>query len=581
MRKSEFQKNNLYTVQKRLLAIVFAVTFLFALLAGRLVYIQVIWGRDLQLRALDQWTRDLPVSAPRGKILDRNGIVLAENETVYNLYVRAKTVEDPHHLASVVSKLFGIDEDVVYEKATNRKISESTLIKNVSKEQLDALYECDVKGIYYSISNKRVYPYGDLLSQVLGYVSSDGSGQTGIESYYNNYLRGTDGKLLSQADLIGLEIDGSTPYYLAPIDGLDVTLTVDQRIQAVTENVLKTAMIANRPKTASAIVMNPKTGEVLAMANLPGIDLNAVPRDNVELLMQNTRNYLVVDIYEPGSTFKVLTAAANLEEYRKGNKNAYSAQHIFSNGSGFRIVDGQKIKCWKKHEGSKHFNQTLTDALCNSCNPIFVDLALALGKDTFYEYLSKFGYGKVSNLDFPGESSGLLLPKSNVKSCDLARIGFGQTIAVTPLQLINATAAAVNGGKLMRPTLLKTVNDREGRRVFENYPTVLERPISEETSKQVAEMLEAVVSTGSGSHAKIDGVRVGGKTGTAQKYVNGVVSSDKYVSSFVGFFPVEDPKYICLVTVNEPLGQYYGSTVAAPLCKMIFEGILQIDQKQS
>ena len=289
--------------------------------------------------------------------------------------------------------------------------------------------------------------------------------------------------------------------------------------------------------------------------------------------MSGTKNLLITDIYEPGSTFKVLTAAANLEEYYKGNTNAYSPQYVFNN-SNFRVVTGGKIKCWTSHSSKKHYNQTLAEALNNSCNPCFTDMALSLGKDTIYSYLEAFGYGNVLGVDLPGEQGGLLLDKEKVTQGDLARIGFGQAIAVTPLQLAYATMAAVNGGKLMSPYIVKSISDSNGNVVKRYYPTQKSQAISEKTSKILAEMLEGVVSEGSGKLAYIDGYRVGGKTGTAQKYENGVIAKGKNVASFVGFFPANDPKYLCLMIVDEPMGVTYGSQVAAPYVKMIFEQII-------
>ena len=279
------------------------------------------------------------------------------------------------------------------------------------------------------------------------------------------------------------------------------------------------------------------------------------------------------------STFKVLTAAACLEEYAKGNPKAFSARHVFANNSGTRIIDGSKISCWTKHINGKHSNQTLSDALNNSCNPIFTDIALSLGKDTMYSYLEKFGYGRTTGIDFVGEQSGLLVPKSSVTNGDLARIGFGQTIAVTALQLCMATAAAVNGGYLLQPYLVKEISDPTTGKVVKRFsPTVVDRPISEQTSSQIAAMLQRVVAEGGGKNANIAGYQVGGKTGTAQKFVDGSLAKGKYVSSFVGFFPASQPKYLCLMIVDEPQGQSYGSIVAAPYAGLIFQGI--IDYKQ-
>ncbi|MCX4286615.1 MAG: penicillin-binding transpeptidase domain-containing protein, partial [Clostridia bacterium] len=296
---------------------------------------------------------------------------------------------------------------------------------------------------------------------------------------------------------------------------------------------------------------------------------------SMEYLMKYSKNTLLTDVYEPGSTFKVLTAAACLEEYRRGNPKAFSAEHIFGNSSGIRIIDGSKISCWTKHANGKHSNQNLSDALNNSCNPIFTDIALSLGKSTMYEYLDKFGYGSVTGIDFSGEQAGILVPKTSVTNGDLARIGFGQTIAVTALQLCMATASAVNGGLLMQPYLVKEISDPTTGKVVKRFsPTVVNRTVSAETSAQIASMLKRVVDEGGGKNAKIEGYQVGGKTGTAQKFVDGALATGKYVSSFIGFFPASSPKYLALMIVDEPEGQSYGSIVAAPYAALVFQEII-------
>ena len=313
---------------------------------------------------------------------------------------------------------------------------------------------------------------------------------------------------------------------------------------------------------------------MLALANYPSYNLNDVPRGDTEKLNDYSRNRLVVDIYEPGSTFKIITAAADLEEYLRGNTAAFSPQHVFSS-SRTRSVDGTTIKCWSDHKNGKHTNQNLALALNNSCNPCFTDIALSLGKDTFYSYLSAFGFGNVTGIDFSGEAAGMLLPQSMVKNCDLARIGFGQTVAVTGLQLACAAAAAVNGGNYYVPRLVRGIVSPDGQKQL-FAPVLKNKVISEEASRMLAEMLEGVVSDGSGKKAYIEGYKVGGKTGTAQKYEKGRIAAGKYVSCFVGFFPSDEPRYRAFISVDEPQGTYYGSAVAAPVAKEIFEDIIAI-----
>ncbi len=567
------RKFTLHALSKRLLAFLLAVAFLFLALFGRLFYLQVIAGKELQTRALEQWVRDLPITPARGKILDSNGELLAGNTTVYAVYVRPKAVTEPQRTAEFLSRTLDLDPEALLQKIQNRGVSEYTLKRQVDKETADLIIAEDLDGVYLSMDNLRVYPEGDLLSQVLGFVSVDSVGQAGLEQYYDEYLKGIEGEILTQADLQGVEIPGSSTLYRPALPGLDLTLTVDAEIQRIAENVMEQAWRVHNPKGARAIVMDPKTGAVLAMVNKPSLDLNDLPRDDLALLNSCSRNSLVIDIYEPGSTFKIFTAAADLEEYRKGNPKAFSAEHIFGD-SRTRVVDGQTIRCWDGHTNGKHSHQNLQAALNNSCNPIFVDLALALGTETFYDYIRAFGFGKPTGIDYPGEQGGLLLDESLVKNCDLARIGFGQTIAMTPLQLIAGVSAVVNGGTYCKPYLLSEIRSADGTLVKRIYPSAGSRVISEETSAQMRRMLEEVVTSGSGKQAYIEGYRVGGKTGTAQKYENGVIAEGKYVSSFIGFFPADDPQYIALIIMDEPEGQHYGSIVAAPYAKLIFEQII-------
>lgn len=553
----------------------FVVTFIFFILFIRLFFIQVIDGKKLQIRASDQWTRDLPVSAKRGLILDRTGEVLADTKTMFTVYLRAKNVENPEFVARNISEILDLDYEETLVKCKNKGVSEITLKRKVEKEKVNEIIKRDLKGVYFSEDIMRVYPYGDMLSGVLGYNSIDNVGQCGIEKYYDKYLKGIDGKKLTESDIKGIEIEGSTGYYIPAIDGLNVELTIDMEIQKIAENVMKTAYLTHNPLATRCIVMNPQTAEILAMVNYPSLDLNNLPRDDVSSLLSLSKNPLISNIYEPGSTFKILTAGANMQEYKNGNKNAYSSTHIFGGGR-TRVIDGQTIKCWSNHANGKHSNQTIKEALNNSCNPIFVDMAMSLGVETFYKYLNKFGYGKATGIDAIGEEIGMVINKNMVKNCDLARIGFGQTIAVTPIQLITATAAAVNGGKLMQPYLVKSIYSNDDIIAEKMYPTMKNRTLDEDISRELASYLEGVVQDGSGKHCYIPGYRVGGKTGTAQKYENGHIASGKYISSFVGFFPSHKPEYIALIIIDEPVGQHYGSTVAAPYARSIFEQIIAL-----
>lgn len=568
---------SLSVLRKRLFAVIAAITFLFCLFLMRFFYIQVIWEDDLNARAIDQWTREIPVSAGRGNIYDRNGELLAGNVAAYSVYARANAVTDAENTATLLAGTLGLSYDDVLKKLTDGSRSEIVLVKRAEKSVVERIEGADLAGVYYARDDKRFYPHGSLACQVLGFTSYDGAGSTGIEQYYDSYLAGEKGEILFETDLVGVDLEGATAAYIPGTDGLDLRLTLDYRIQSIAEEAMGKALSEYSAKAARAIVLDPSDFSVLAMVNLPSYDLNDIPRNDLSALNALSRNALVSDVYEPGSTFKIVTAAANIEESLLGNPNAYALNRVFSS-SRTRTVDGTTIRCWSDHANGKHSNQTLAEALNNSCNPCFVDIALSLGKETFYDYLSAFRFGRATGLDFSGEAIGMLLPESTLRDCDFARIGFGQTIAVTPLQLACAAAAAVNGGYYYAPRLVDAIVTKEGAVVEQTQPALVGRTVSEETSRILSSMLEGVVRDGSGKKAYIEGYRVAGKTGTAQKYENGHIAQGKYVSSFIGYFPADEPQYLALVIVDEPQGSYYGSTVAAPCAKEIFEGIIGLLQ---
>lgn len=536
---------------------------------------QVAWSGELAGRAIDQWTREIPVIAERGAITDRNGELLAGNATKFSVFARSNAVTDAKDTAQKLSAALNIPYETVLKKLTGKRASEVTVAKKTDKQAVEKLAELSLNGVYFSRDNDRTYPKSDFLSQVIGFTSSDNTGAAGIEKYYDSYLRGKDGEILYETDLVGLRLNGAAAAYKPAENGYNLRLTIDAGIQTAAETALRRAAQQYSPKSAECIVLDPDTFEILAMACTPSYDLNNVPRDDIPLLNALSRNRIVCDIYEPGSTFKVITSAANLEEWKKGNKAAFSPTHVFSS-SRTRTVDGTTVKCWSNHANGKHSCQTLADALNNSCNPCFTDMALALGKETFYDYLGAFGFGKTTGLDFGGEASGMLLPETAVRNCDLARIGFGQTVAVSGIQLACAAASCVNGGYYYEPRLVKEIYANDGYVLQSNTPKLKSRTVSEETSRLLAGMLEGVVEKGSGKKTFIEGYRVGGKTGTAQKYEDGRIAAGKYVSSFVGFFPANAPKYLALVIIDEPQGAYYGSVVAAPCAKEIFSSIIEL-----
>ena len=530
----------------------------------RVGFIQLVNGQKLQLKAVSQWTRDLPLEARRGTIVDRNGVVLADTSTLYTLYVRPRAITSVDEVCRGISEVLDINYEKLKDKISGKMVSEITIAKKLTKTQMLEIVDKNISGIYFSEDTLRYYPYGNFMTQILGYTNVDGDGQEGLELYLDKYLSGVDGVILTESDLTGIELEGSSVSYIPGIDGFDVTLTVDVAIQGFAESAVYRAISEHNAESASCIVMNTQTGAILAMANAPGFNLNSPPREDVSLLYENMKNRTITDVYEPGSTFKILTMAMALQEGKVTENSTFY-------DPGYRIVDGQRIKCWRT---IGHGSQTFAEGVKNSCNSVFMDLALSVGVSKTYDYYEKFGLNQKTGIDMKGEAKGLLLSKSSVKNVDLARMGFGHAVAVTPIQLVAATSSAVNGGRLMTPYICEKITDNDGRIVYLANPKLKNTTISKETSKTVAKLLEEVVSEGSGKLAYVDGYSIGGKTGTAQKYKNGSIAQGCYVSSFLGFAPVDNPQYTILFIVNEPKnGVYYGSLVAAPYVGEIFSNI--------
>lgn len=469
-------------------------------------------------RALDQWTREIPIVAERGKVTDRNGVVLAENQTAFTVFARSNAVKDKNQTATLLADALGKDSGELYEKLTKKKASEVTIAKKVTKADVEKLAQIGLEGVYYSRDNIRTYPKSDALCQVLGFTSYDNAGTTGIEKYYDAYLSGKNGELLYETDLVGVQIKDSVAMYLPAENGYNVQLTIDYGIQEIVESALEKVANAYNPVSAECIVLDVNSFEVLALGNYPSYNLNDVPRNDTELLNRLSRNHIVCDVYEPGSTFKIITSAVNIEEHLQGNPKAFSGSYVF-NSSRTRSVDGTTVKCWSNHANGKHCNQTLAEAMNNSCNPCFTDIALSIGKETFYEYLEAFGFGKKTGIDYGGEAYGLVMPEGAVRGCDLARIGFGQTIAVSALQLACATASAVNGGYYYTPRLVKKIYADDGYVLKEMAPVLKNRTISEEASKRLSQILEGVVRDGSGKKAAVEGYRIAGKTGVSYHWM--------------------------------------------------------------
>ena len=556
------QTNSIIKTQKRLLAVSVSIAFLFCALFVRLIAVQLALGGDLTRRAAEQWYRDLPLSAPRGGIYARGGEMLAGNEKAYDVYVRPNAVTEKERAAETIADVLDMSVSSA-EEMLSRRVGEVTLARRVSPETAEKLEAAELTGIYCVASHKRVYPYGSMLSKVIGFTNIDGDGQNGIEGYYDEYLSGTDGYVYADADIAGRETDGET-HYVPAIAGCDLTLTVDAEIQSYAESAVMAAHSEWQAKSCSAIVMDVDTGGIAALASYPSYDLNDVPRNDAELLNLLSKNALITDVYEPGSTFKIFTTAAALECGVTGDGSRYYC-------GGSMSVDGQRIRCWRT---AGHGSQDLAEGVKNSCNCVFMSLALSLGVERFYDKIEQFGFGKKTNVDFFGESGGIVMDESVVKTVDLARIGFGQAIAVTPLQLVTAVCAAVNGGTLYEPYFLAEARSPSGDVIYRREPKAVAKPITESTSAKLRELLVGVVEDGGGTKAQVEGIKIGGKTGTAQKYENGAVASGKYVSSFVGFAPADDPEYAVLFIVDEPSGYtYYGSLTAAPYAGRIFSRI--------
>ena len=553
---------NVYSIQKRFLAIIISIIVLFFALLIRVFYLQIINGKHLQILAAEEWLRDLPLSSRRGEIYDCNGVSLATTITTFDVYVRARNVTNPSELANDINKLLNIDYDKAYTKVTNKSLSEILIKMQVDEDIAKQLTKH--KGIYLSQNVKRVYPYSNLMTQILGYCTIDNIGQAGIESYYDKYLKGVDGKSLTQTNAQGKEIENSLGYYIPSVGGANLNTALDVQMQTILEKELYSAYIEHKALGVSGIILDAETGGIKAMSCLPSFDLNNVPRDDVLKLQSMTKNSCVVDVYEPGSTFKLITLAAALNE---GKTNI--DERFFCGGR--CSVDGETIKCWKT---TGHGSINLLEAFEKSCNCVFVNLALRLGVDKYYEYLDLFGLGKKTGVDIASESSGIIMPKKSVRVVDLARIGFGHAVAVTQLQMANVYAKITTGNEIT-PHLLENITN-ENKILYETSKTTSKIKISAKTIEIINTMLANNVNS-EGDFTFVAGYDVGGKTGTAQKYgEDGKIATGKYISSYIGTYPAKKPKYVLVVCVNEPsTGAYYGGVVAKPIGQRVFSSIFE------
>ena len=559
-------------VVRRRLALLMAVFFvLFIVLCARLFSLQVLKAQELQIMAQAQWTSESIIEPVRGKIYDRNGIILAQSATAYTLSASPRQVKDARKAAQMLSPILDMDAGAIEKKLSDTSKGGVNIKRQLDREiaqQIKTLMAQDARasesilsGLYLEEESKRYYPMGSLACQLVGLTTIDGVGQAGLEQALDSYLSGKKGRILQEIDGKGRELDYSASEYIAAVEGGNVTLTIDASIQSFAEKAAREAMSVNNAKAVRIICMDPQTGEILAMVNKPDYDLNNPPRNDVETLTDLMRNRCITDAYEPGSTFKILTAAAAIDS------------GLVTPGEGFYCsgsvtVEGGRIRCWGKPHGAQSFSQ----ALENSCNPVFVEMGLRLGTEKLYDYLERFGIGSATGVDIPGEAGGIVISESIVKKVDIVRIAFGQSVAVTPLQLISAVSSVINGGELLRPYIVKNITDGSGETVLSGAKYVRSNPISKPTSDTMRAMLEGVVANGGGKNAQVSGYRVGGKTGTAQLYVDGVVSTDKHIGSFIGFAPVDDPKIAVLVIVEEAdVAVDYGSVTAAPYAQDILE----------
>ena len=570
---------------KLLFALGAAMLAFFALIV-QLFSVSVINGKTWTEKAMRQWSRTTYLKADRGKITDRDGTVLASSYTTYQVCVNPQNiqVDDRERIANVLSTYLDMDYDTVLAKMSKTRIKRGTqddetptyellsqvkIKDQVDKEVISKLNSMQLgSGVSYYSDVKRDYPESGYYGQLLGFTNVDGDGQTGVELTYNSYLSGTDGYMKTDTDRDNNPVPGGEEEYILPVSGGNVTLTTNTGLQAILENALQEACTVNNANSAYGVLLSPQTGEIFAEGSYPTFDSSNPPRSDAKVLLELSKNRIVTDTYEPGSTFKVVTLAAALETGAVNPNTSFRC-------TGSLLVKGEKIKCWKS---GGHGTETLAEAVANSCNPAFMSMALRMGLDTFYDYIYAFGFNDTTGSGIMGETSGTVLHKKYVRDTDLARIGFGQSVSCTGMQLAMAFTAAINGGELLKPYIVAEITDADGNVLLENQRTVVRRVISPTTSDLVRSMLQNVVENGSGKNAQVYGYTVGGKTGTSQKYEeDGSVSSSRLIASFIGFAPVNDPQFVCLIVVDEPkVPSVYGSTVAAPFVQQVLAASLSM-----
>ncbi|MCM3214845.1 stage V sporulation protein D [Niallia taxi] len=544
------------TVRKRLTIALIAGIAIFLIIDLRLGYVQFFLGDELTSKAKSLWSRQISFEPERGEIVDRNGVALATNISAPTVYVVPRQIKDPATAAEQLAAVLEADKQTIYKELIQKEMSVRLPEgRKISHEKAKKVRALDIDGVYIGEDSKRSYPYGNYLSHVLGFAGIDNQGLIGLELEYDDELKGSKGSVQYYSDAKGQRMNDMADDYEAPVNGNDLKLTIDTKVQTIIERELDIAEQTYDPDSIIAIAMNPKTGEILGMSSRPGFD----PADfqNVSSEVYN-RNLPIWSAYEPGSTFKIITLAAALEEGK------VDLQKDTFHDPGYADVDGTKLKCWKR---GGHGAQTFLEVVQNSCNPGFVSLGEKLGKDTLFKYIKNFGFGEKTGIDLQGESKGILFNLNRVGPVELATTAFGQGVAVTPIQQVAALSAAINGGTLYTPYVASELIDPStGEVIMKKEPVAKRKVISEATSKKIREALESVVAQGSGGKAFVEGYRVGGKTGTAQKASGGRYLENNFIVSFIGFAPADDPELVVYVAVDNPKGTVqFGGVVAAPI----------------
>ncbi len=565
-------KNRTYNKKKILVVFICAALILFGLI-GRLVWLMIFDAEYYQELAQDLHEREREIKAARGEIVDRNGVVLATNRTVCTISVIHSQIEDADLVTEVLCSELGLEEDKVREKV--EKVSSMEKIQtNVDKETGDRIREYDLAGVKVDEDYKRYYPFDDLASRVLGFTGGDNQGIIGLEVKYEDYLKGTNGTILTVTDARGVELDGVAEDRIEPVAGETLQVSLDYNMQSYCQQAAENVMVEKQAEAVSILLMNPQNGEIYAMVNVPEFDLNnpydlntGVDEESLsdeelqDQLNQMWRNRCINDTYEPGSTFKIITASACLEE------GVVSLDDTFV-CPGYRIVEDRKIRC---HKVGGHGQETFVQGIQNSCNPVFMDIGLRLGADRFYDYFEKFGLLKLTNVDLPGEAGTIMHKKEDIGTVELATMTFGQSFQVTPIQMAVTVSSIINGGTRVTPHVGTAVLDENGENIKTFDYDTEKGVVSEETSETMQMLLESVVSEGSGKNAYIEGYSIGGKTATSQTLPR---SANKYISSFIGFAPADDPQILGIVIIHDPKGVYYGGTIAAPVLRDIYDNVL-------